>query len=220
MGHPLWPLFDLRLRIGDLELRLPTDADLIELGLLARAGVHPPEEMPFAVAWTDLPSPQFERSFVQFHWSSRAGWRPSNWTLDLAVSRGGLLVGMQGVAAKDFAVLRTVNSGSWLGREFQRQGIGRLMRQAVLGLAFDHLGAQFAESGAFLDNVASIRVSEALGYEPNGIARVAPRDTPHDMVRYRMTLEGWQSRPRARLGIEGLDHCLDLFGVGTPAPSG
>jgi RimJ/RimL family protein N-acetyltransferase len=127
---------------------------------------------------------------------------------------------MQGVAAKDFAVLRTVNSGSWLGREFQRQGIGRLMRQAVLGLAFDHLGAQFAESGAFLDNVASIRVSEALGYEPNGIARVAPRDTPHDMVRYRMTLEGWQSRPRARLGIEGLDHCLDLFGVGTPAPSG
>jgi RimJ/RimL family protein N-acetyltransferase len=218
MGHPLWPLFDLRVRTGDLELRLPIDDDLVELAQLARAGVHPPEEMPFAFAWTDLPSPQFERSFAQFHWSSRAGWKPSDWTLDLAVSRGGRLVGMQSLAAKDFPALRTVNTGSWLGQKFQRQGIGRQMRQAVLALAFDHLGADAAESGAFLDNPASSRVSEALGYEPNGVTRAAPRGTAREMLRYRMTREGWQSRPRPAVEVDGLDGCLELFGIVTPAP--
>jgi len=28
MAHPLWPLFDLRLRSERVELRLPTDADV------------------------------------------------------------------------------------------------------------------------------------------------------------------------------------------------
>ena len=37
-----WPLFGLRLRTEHLELRLPTDDELIELLDLARAGIHPP----------------------------------------------------------------------------------------------------------------------------------------------------------------------------------
>jgi hypothetical protein len=49
------PLFGLRLRTPRLELRLPTDDELVELRELAHAGVHPPDEMPFAVAWTDAP---------------------------------------------------------------------------------------------------------------------------------------------------------------------
>ena len=213
MGHPLWPLFDLRVRTGDLELRLPADDDLVELAQIAKAGIHPPDETPFAVPWTDVPSPQFERSFLQFHWSSRAAWKPSDWTLDLAVSRAGRLVGMQGIAAKDFAVLRTVNTGSWLGQAFQRQGIGRQMREAILALGFDHLGAEVAESGAFLDNVASSRVSEALGYEPNGFARLAPRGTVRELRRYRLTVEGWRSRPRAHVEVDGLEGCMELFGA-------
>ncbi len=44
------------------------------------------------------------------------------------------------------------------------------MRAAVLLLAFDHLGARTARSEAFADNPASLRVSEKLGYAPDGRA--------------------------------------------------
>jgi RimJ/RimL family protein N-acetyltransferase len=213
VAHPLWPLFDLRLRTGNLELRLPTDDDLVELVAVAREGIHPPEEMPFGVAWTDVPSPEFERGFARFYWSNRANWQPNAWTLPLGVFVDGRAAGVQDLNARDFPVLRRVNTGSWLGRGFQGKGIGRLMRQAVLGLAFDHLGTEVAESGAFLDNPASWHVSEAIGYARNGVDRLAPRGAARDMQRYRLTLEGWRSRPRPAVEVEGLEGCLDLFGL-------
>ncbi|HYU50364.1 MAG TPA: hypothetical protein VEO91_10615 [Candidatus Limnocylindria bacterium] len=40
MTHPLWPLFDLRLRTERLELRLPDDDELARLCAIARAGIH------------------------------------------------------------------------------------------------------------------------------------------------------------------------------------
>ena len=43
----------LRLRTPRLELRLATVAELRALAEVARAGIHPPEEMPFKVPWTD-----------------------------------------------------------------------------------------------------------------------------------------------------------------------
>lgn len=51
----LWPLFGLRLRIADVELRLPSDAVLARLADVMAGGVHPPERKPFASAWTDAP---------------------------------------------------------------------------------------------------------------------------------------------------------------------
>ncbi len=35
-----WPLFGLRTQSDQLELRLPTDDELLELLVLARAGIH------------------------------------------------------------------------------------------------------------------------------------------------------------------------------------
>ena len=55
MAHP-WPLFDLRIRTPRLELRLPSDDDLLALMALARSGVHDPGETPFLVPWDELPS--------------------------------------------------------------------------------------------------------------------------------------------------------------------
>ena len=46
-------LYGLRLRTPRLELRLGSHEELVELGQLAESGIHPPEEMPFAIAWTD-----------------------------------------------------------------------------------------------------------------------------------------------------------------------
>lgn len=211
-GHP-WPLFDLRIRAGALELRLPTDDELVELCRLAQAGIHPHEEMPFSEPWTDKESPAFERGFLQHHWQTRAAWQPDNWVLNLAVWSDGRLVGSQVLFAENFGVLRHVATGSWLGRAYQGQGIGRAMRGAVLALAFDHLRAEWASSAAFVDNHASAGVSRALGYEENGRDRGAPRGEARELVRYRMTLDQWRSQPRPPIEVIGLDRVLDLFGA-------
>ena len=48
-----WPLRHLVLRTPRLELRPDDDAGLAELVDVAYRGVHPPEQMPFAMPWTD-----------------------------------------------------------------------------------------------------------------------------------------------------------------------
>jgi hypothetical protein len=55
------------------------------------------------------------------------------------VLSGGVVVGSQGIGGRDFAVLREVHTGSWLGLRYQGQGIGTQMRAAVLHLAFEGL---------------------------------------------------------------------------------
>ena len=213
MGHPLWPIYDLCLRTERLELRLPNEDEIVELCALAKAGIHPPGEMPFGVAWSIKPSPRFEREFIQYNWGTRANWTPEAWTLDLAVALDGQLVGVQGLGARDFAVMRTIGTGSWLGAPYQGQGIGKEMRGAVLALAFDGLGAEVAESEAFLDNHASAGVSRALGYATNGSGRLAPERVGRETERFRMTVEAWRSRTRPPVTIEGLEGRMDLFGA-------
>ena len=64
----LAPLFGLRLRTPRLELRLGTSDDVRALGRLAQLGIHPPDEMPFAVAWSDgIAEPGFEEEFAAYH---------------------------------------------------------------------------------------------------------------------------------------------------------
>ena len=215
--HPLWPLFDLRIRSEHLELRLPTDDDLVALADLARSGIHDPDEMPFGVPWSTRPSPEFEIGFVQHHWARRATWTPDDWWLNLAVERDGAWVGAQTIAAERFRVFRTVDTGSWVARRFQGQGIGREMRGAVLAFAFDHLGADVATSEAFLDNAASNAVSRSIGYEPNGLGALAPLGEARPTARYRITREAWRSRERPRVQVEGLERCGQLFGLDGPA---
>ena len=213
MSHPLWPLLDLRLTTGDLVLRIPREEELPGFAEVIERGIHPPDEMPFGLAWTDLATR--ERNLESYRWwtSARANFRPDQWVLTLGVWESGRPVGFQDLRADQFAALRTVGTGSWLGLEFQRRGIGRAMRQAVLALAFDHLGAEVAESEAFLDNPASNRVSLAIGYEPNGFGRLAPRGVARETQRFRLTVGGWHSRPRPDVTVEGLEDCLPLFGV-------
>src|SRR4051812_17897522 len=115
MAHPIWPLFDLRIRTPRLELRLPSDDDVFALAELAAAGVHPPDYMPFNQPWTDIASPDLERNAVQHYWAHRAQWRPEEWNAGFAVECDGRLVGVQGLLAREFGARRTVSSGSWLG---------------------------------------------------------------------------------------------------------
>lgn len=211
-----WPLFGLRLRSGDIELRLPRDEELAQLAdRVGRDGVHDPGVMPFGVAWTDQPSPDLERGLLQYHWRQRAEWSPDRWNLELVVFANGEPVGCQAVGGESFRVRRVVGTGSWLLRPWQGRGIGRIMRTAVLALAFEGLGAARAESGAFIDNLASAAVSRALGYVDNGDAVHAPRGEAAVERRFVLDRDGWTARERPGVSIEGLSPCLGLFGVGT-----
>jgi RimJ/RimL family protein N-acetyltransferase len=208
-----WPLFGLRIRSERLVLRLPRDDDLEQLMAVAQAGIHPPDVMPFGIAWSTVPSPAWERGFLQHHWGLRASWTPGNWQLNLMIELDGQPIGSQSIHAQRFEVLRTVDTGSWLGREYQGRGFGREMRAAVLGFAFDGLGARIALTEAFLDNAASAGVSRSLGYEENGRGSLAPEDVARETQRFRMTLEMWRSRPRPAITTEGLEACRPMFGV-------
>jgi RimJ/RimL family protein N-acetyltransferase len=212
----LWPLFALQLRSEHLVLRLPTDDDLVELVALANAGIHPPDEMPFGIAWSTMPSPAFERSFLQHHWTMRADWTPESWQLNLMVEHDGEPIGTQSIHAERFAVMRTVDTGSWLGKAYQGKGFGREMREAVLALAFEGLGARVATTEAFLDNAASAGVSRSLGYVEDGRGSLAPEGVARETQRFRMTLADWRSRPRGPVTFEGLDACLAMFGPDAP----
>lgn len=203
------PLFGLLLRTPRLELRLPTHDELVELRELARAGVHPPEQMPFAVAWTD--EPYSEEWVVDFHEEQRRAWRPDAWDLELGVWVNGELAGVQALYGKDFTGSRAVGTGSWLCADFQRRGVGTEMRTAVLELAFRGLGAEVARSGAVEGNVGSLRVSEKLGYRIVGSGTVSPRGVEVEHTDVELPREDW--RPPFAVEIDGLETCLPLFGV-------
>jgi RimJ/RimL family protein N-acetyltransferase len=120
---------------------------------------------------------------------------------------------VQDVGAKEFSTRRQVSSGSWIGLEYQGKGIGREMRAAMLHFAFEGLGAELAHSGFISTNTTSRRVSEALGYVPNGFCYEQIRG---ELVRVEsVVLERsvWESHRRDDIEIVGLDGCRDMFGA-------
>ena len=213
MAHPYWPLFDLRVRTARLELRPPTDDDACALAALAARGIHDPDWLPFAIPWSIQPSPQLEREALKHYWAARANWTVDRWHLPLAVLCDGEVVGTQGFGAHKFAVVRSVNSGSWLGPQHQGKGIGKEMRAAMLHLAFDGLGAQYAVSGAWHDNAPSLGVSRALGYEENGIEIAERQGKPDRQIGLLLTRERWEAHRSIDVSIEGLEPCLEWFGL-------
>jgi RimJ/RimL family protein N-acetyltransferase len=215
-----WPLFDLVVRTPRLELRLPREDEFAALIDLADQGIHDPETMPFFVPWTDLEPEQRARATAQWLWGHRANWSPENWTLTAAAFVAGRPIGVQDVGAQHFRAVRSVETGSWLGRAHQGRGLGREMRQAILHLAFAGLGAAEALSGAFEDNAASLAVSRAVGYEENGEARGRRRDGSGRTLRFRMGREQWERKRREDIEIIGIERCLELFVGPSPGAPG
>jgi RimJ/RimL family protein N-acetyltransferase len=208
-----WPFFGLRVTTPRLELRAPSDAELNELARLAAEGMHEPGRRPFLVSWPDLPPQERARALVQRHWRHRADWSADNWSLDLAVFADGQVVGEQDMSAHDYPVLLEVSTFSWVGVQYHGRGIGTEMRAAALHLAFAGLGATDAVSGAFADNVSSLRVSEKLGYQADGIEWLAAQGQVTITHRLRLTRERWEAAERVPVTITGLEPCLPMFGL-------
>jgi RimJ/RimL family protein N-acetyltransferase len=86
-----------------------------------------------------------------------------------------------------------VTTGSWLGKEWQGQGLGTEMRAAVLQLAFGGLAADVAVSGAVAGNPQSLGVSRKLGYEVVGAHMVSPRGEPLEHTDVELRRDGFRS---------------------------
>jgi RimJ/RimL family protein N-acetyltransferase len=210
-----WPLFDLVVRTPRLELRYPDDDLALSLAQLAVQGIHDPDTMPFGIPWTDAPPGEQERNSLQHYWLSRATWTREAWGCPMTVLVDGAVAGVQGIEAKQFALTREFETGSWLGRAHQGKGIGKEMRAAILHLGFAGLGARRARTGAFHDNQPSLHVTAALGYEPNGDSIEPRRDGVDRQLRFLMTRERWEQRRRQDIEIEGLEPCLEMVAVAT-----
>ena len=216
MTHAYWPLLDLRLRTGDLELAPLVEADLAEVVRLMPADLElNPTATRFAV------DDRTHRGVVlhQEYWRSYGTWTTQAWRFHLAVRRDGELLGLQELEGNEFPTLRTVDTSSWLVESARGAGIGKVMRRAVLALAFDHLGAQAAITSAWHDNHASLGVSRSLGYRPNGESFLARGDGVDTLVHLRMTLDDWRSAGGAPdVTATGVPEALPLFGLSESLP--
>jgi RimJ/RimL family protein N-acetyltransferase len=209
----LMPQFGLVLRTPRLELRLPSMEQLVAVGEVAAEGVHDPDYMPFMTPWTDQEPLERARSTMRWRWRAWGSWTPEDWTLDFVVLCEGTVVGTQDLMGREFAALREVATGSWLGHKHQGKGIGTEMRAAVLHLAFEGLGAQTAVSSAWSDNKASLGVSRKLGYTHDGVRRVMRRGRPAIDQRLRLDRATWQAKRTIPVEIEGLEPCLPQLGL-------
>lgn len=201
----LWPAAGLRVRAGDLELRWIDDELAVDLGLLAGKGIHDEAAMPFNVPWTRGTEREVARSVLTFQWGIRPHVGPEKLVLELGVLLGGEPVGIQGVSGRDWSVLREVETGSWLGRAHQGQGIGRRMRALMLHFCFESLGAESVVSTAFTDNAASNAVSLRTGYVPDGVQRMVREGAAVTANRYRMDRARWAEVRAANAEILGAD---------------
>lgn len=215
----IWPLFGLEITTPRLMLRPIRDVDLPGLVQAALDGVHDPARTPFGVPWTDASPDELPRNLATYQWSLRNRVHPHHWTIAFAVHFEDRVVGSQDLGAYDFANRRTVNTGSWLTETVQGRGLGTEMRAALLLFAFDVLGADWAESGAATWNAASLSVSQKLGYELNGVTRVAPRPgEPVDEQRVRLA-KGSFRRPDWSISVRGADPVLAQLGISSGRPA-
>ncbi len=217
MTHPIWPLFDLRVRTPRLELRYVDDTLAVELARLAARGIHDPGFMPFRWPWSVAESPALERNVVRRYWKDRASLGPEKWALPMAVIADGQVAGISALKTESFPVLREFETGSWLGREFQGAGIGREMREASLHLGFAGLGAEFATTAAWHDNGPSVGVTRRLGYTDIGPRRMERAGVVDEMIAFRLARAEWDVRLRRDdITIEGLEPCFELLGLDVP----
>ena len=214
MTPSAWPLFDLRVTTPRLTLRPATDGELMRLADRAAGNVLPAAQAGFMTRWTQLPSPEFERNFMQFHWRLRADWTPERWALSLGIypAREADPVGTIDADATEFAATRAVSMGWWLLPEARGRGIGKEALAAITHLLFDGLGTVEARAHVHPDNAASLAVAIANGFRPDGTERILGGDGhAFDAIRVVLTRAEWERRDD--ISITGLDGCAELFGL-------
>jgi len=214
MSTDLYAPLNLKVITPKLELRGATDELLAQLLPIVRDGVSVGQPYPFddpMSLYED--NPVRERKWLQAIWRGRGNVRPDSWRLYFVVVLGGQAVGMQDLIGVDFDTCRTVTSFSWLAPSARRQGLGREMRAAILHIAFEGFGAAEAASEAFFDNRASNRVSESMGYQPNGSSWATRRGEPAELNRWRLKRDDWERHRRSDIELVGVEACKAVLHI-------
>lgn len=211
--HRYWPLFDLRLTTADLELRPMTEADQMGLADLLPDDI---ELDPAATRYAGVDERAGRGTVIfQSYWNAYGTWSVEHWRLNFAVFAAGEMIGVQELEGTDFPALLTVDTSSFLVAAARGQGFGKQMRGAVLSLAFGPMQAQAAITSAWHDNHASLGVSRALGYRPNGeTLQRHERGGVDRMVHLRLTRSDWLAGGvGAGTTCTGFEPCRALFGL-------
>lgn len=209
-----YPPLNVEVRTPRLRLAGASDELLERLVPVVRAGVADAAPWPFddpMSLYAD--SPDREWRWLRSIWAGRARVDDTFWRLYFVVLVDGEPVGMQDLIATRFAAFGAVSTFSWLAPGARGQGIGAEMRAAVLHLAFAGFNAREAGSDAFTDNHASNRVSQALGYEPNGFDWDTRRGEPARIQRWRLTRDAWERVRRDDIELAGVQECLPVLGL-------
>ncbi|MEO9151802.1 MAG: GNAT family protein [Lapillicoccus sp.] len=208
-----YPLLDVRVSTPTLELLGATDELLDELAEVVHAGKAGADLAPY-----DDPISFYERdpdlrvaTWRRAIWRGRGKVEPDFWRLYLVVVVEGEPVGMQDLHGLGFSSFGTVTTFSWLSSDHRGRGLGREMREAVLHLAFDGVGATEASSDAFVDNEGSNAISRALGHEPNGTDWATRQGEPALLNRWRLTRHTWERHRRADIRLDGVEACRALL---------
>jgi RimJ/RimL family protein N-acetyltransferase len=204
-----YPLLDVRVSTPTLELHGATDELLDKLADVVRAGKTHADPAPY-----DDPMSFYETDpdlrvakWLRAIWRRRGTVEPDAWRLYFVVMVDGRPVGEQTLTGANFATLGTVTTFSWLSSDQRGRGLGREMREAVLHLAFEGLGAKEASSDAFVDNEGSNAISRRLGYEPNGCDWATRRGEPALLNRWRLSRSTWEPRRRDDIQLHNIEAC-------------
>jgi RimJ/RimL family protein N-acetyltransferase len=207
-----WPLFELRITSPDLVLRPMRETDLGTVSDLLPADLElDPAATRYAVS-----DEHRSRGIIthQGYWKAFGTWEPSAWRLGFVVLSGDEIVGFQELEGNDFLLLRTVDTSSFLIPSVRGRGFGKQMRRAVLALAFGPMEAAAAITSAWHDNHASLGVSRALGYQPNGESLHAREGRADVMMHLRLRRSDWLDADLGRdIEFSGFDPCRLLFGM-------
>ena len=208
-----YPLLDVRVSTPTLELRGATDELLDQLAEVVHAGKTHAEPAPY-----DDPMSFYETDpdlrvakWLRAIWRRRGTVGPDAWRLYFVVMVDGRPVGEQSLTGVQFSTLGTVTTFSWLSTDLRGRGLGRQMREAILHLAFDGLGAKEASSDAFVDNAGSNAISRRLGYQPNGVEWATRRGEPALLNRWRLDRDTWEPRRRDDIQLHNIKACHTLL---------
>jgi RimJ/RimL family protein N-acetyltransferase len=211
-----YPLLDLAVSSPAVELRFATDDLLDELAEVVRAGKTHAQPAPY-----DDPMSFYEEDpgvrvarWLRAIWRRRGMVDEHMWRLYFIAVVEGTAVGEQTLTATDFTSLGTVTTFSWLSTDVRGRGLGRQMREAILHLAFEGLGASEAGSDAFVDNEPSNAVSRTLGYEPNGTDWATRQGERAQLQRWKLTRQVWQASRRDDILIHGIEAARTLLPLG------
>jgi RimJ/RimL family protein N-acetyltransferase len=141
-----YPPLNVQVHTPRLSLLGATDDLLRQLLPAVRKGVATAPPWPFDDPMSLYKEgPDREWAWLRGIWAGRAKVNDSFWRLYFVVVVDGEPVGMQDLIGVDFPTFGTVETFSWLSAEARGRGLGKEMRQAVLHLAFEGLGARQAE---------------------------------------------------------------------------